>query len=820
MFCQQVVRQFDRSVRRIQTDNGREFQTTALNEYYAQEGIVLQTSCVNTPQQNGVVERKHRHLLEVARALRFHANLPIRFWGECLLTAVYLINRLPTVATQNHTPYERLFGKRAAYGHLKTFGCLAYAKDTASHLDKFGERGRACIFLGYPASQKGYRVMDLATRKLFTSRDVVFCEDKFPFRDTTSPPAAPLRAPAGPVLAEDEELIHSADEEPAIGATPSSSSPLPLDPSGSDAAPAPDSPVPAAPEPRRSDRNRQPPRFLVDNYDVRLPTTHSGHVSRVRYPLNAVVNYARLSSDHRAYLAAISRVTQPRFFHDAVRHKVWRDAMQKEVAALEANGTWELTPLPPGKRLIDAKWVYKIKYNPDGTIERYKARLVAKGYTQIEGIDFHDTFAPVAKLVTVRCVLALAAKLGWFLHQLDVNNAFLHGDLEEEVYMRVPQGFARPGDDRVCRLRKSLYGLKQASRNWYTKFTNALVGFGFTMSKADPSLFTFCHGDIFLVALIYVDDIILGGTSLPTIQRVKDFLHQQFSIKDLGTLKYFLGVEVSRSKQGIVLTQRKYALDILADSGVQGSRPSLFPIEQNHHLSRLDGPPASDPSSYRRLIGRLLYLTVTRPDIVYAVNVLSQAVHDPRQAHVDAAHRVLRYLKGSPGQGLFFSSAGSPDLTAFCDADWGGCQQTRRSTTGYFIQLGCSPISWRTKKQTVVARSSAEAEYRAMASAVSEIIWLRCLFRELGIVMASPTPLHCDNQAALHIAANPVFHERTKHVEMDCHFVRERVVSREIEPQKISTHDQLADMFTKGLGADQFSFLSSKLGLHNIHASA
>ncbi|CAL1356539.1 unnamed protein product [Linum trigynum] len=386
--------------------------------------------------------------------------------------------------------------------------------------------------------------------------------------------------------------------------------------------------------------------------------------------------------------------------------------------------------------------------------------------------------------------------------------------------MKVPQGFAQPGDTRVCRLRKSLYGLRQASRNWYTKFTEALLEFGFTVSKADHSLFLFQARDVFVAILIYVDDVVLTGNDPATIARVKEFLHHKFSIKDLGVLKYFLGIEVARSPDGIVLSQRKYTLDILADSGMTAARPSAFPMEQNHTLTRLTEERVTDLSSYRRLIGRLLYLTITRPDIAYSVNLLSQFVHSPSPAHMDAAHRVVRYLKSAPGQGLFLPAAGSLDLIAYSDADWAGCQFSRRSTTGYYIELGGAPVSWRAKKQRVVARSSAEAEYRAMASTTSEVLWLRFLLHELQVPQRASTLLYCDNQAALHIAANPVFHERTKHVEMDCYFVRERVSSGEIAPCKFGTLSQLTDIFTKALGTDKFHTLLSKLGIRDLHASA
>ncbi|CAH9133273.1 unnamed protein product [Cuscuta epithymum] len=952
-FCNMVETQFEKRVKRIRSDNGLEFQTKPLFEYYGRRGIICETSCTDTPQQNGVVERKHRHILEVARALRFQSGLPIDFWGECILTAVYIINRLPSPIISNKSPCEMLFGKIPSYEHLRVFGCLVYAHDN-KRKDKFGERGSPCIFLGYPYGQKAYRVFDLRKQDIYSSRDVTFFENEFPFKlieqeghdfgfivnqvynkviencstshvqpkprsrhlqegfdlpSTRSPSDyySPMKTPSGRVeppnchpTTPSPKVSHETNWRPGppvvcppicrrqdqqqekdctdvdtgsatcplvpaeqVNFRPSTlersnqidvgPDPLHIASSGRPhnmAAPWLHSPtahlpspqavskdqddngaldsefestdfVPTTNEVRRSDRIRRLPSHLAA-FDTDLPPslTHSrpaNSAGSTQYPISNFLNYERFSTKHRAFLVAISSHNEPKTFSQAVQNPLWREAMQKEIQALEENGTWTLVHLPSNKKLVDSKWVYKIKYKPNGEVERYKARLVAKGFTQVEGVDFHETFAPVAKLVTVRCLLAVAAKKHWEVHQLDVNNAFLHGDLSEDVYMRVPQGFSKNGDTRVCKLQKSLYGLRQASRNWYHKFTQSLLKVGFRQSHADHSLFIFRRGLVQTFALIYVDDVILAGNDVSHINDTKRHLDENFSIKDLGPLKYFLGIEVARSPKGFVLSQRKYTLDILNECGLLAGRPSLFPMEQNLKLRPDDDSPLVDASSYRRLIGRLLYLTVTRPDIVFSVSQLSQFLHKPRQTHLDAAIRVLRYLKQTPGQGIFLSADGDFTLKAYCDADWAGCSFTRRSSTGYFIALGSSPISWRTKKQSVVSRSSAEAEYRAMAVTVSEILWLRWLLRDLTVHQSSPTSLFCDNQAARHIALNPVFHERTKHVEIDCHFVRERVASGEINPCYISTTHQTADIFTKALGTDRFQFLRNKLGVCDLH---
>ncbi|XP_062005915.1 uncharacterized mitochondrial protein AtMg00810-like [Rosa rugosa] len=382
--------------------------------------------------------------------------------------------------------------------------------------------------------------------------------------------------------------------------------------------------------------------------------------------------------------------------------------------------------------------------------------------------------------------------------------------------MSPPPGLRRQGENYVCRLNKSLYGLKQASRQWFSKFTEAILDAGFIQSKADYSLFVQKVGNSLTVLLIYVDDILITGNNLDSIRATKEFLHARFRIKDLGDLKFFLGIEIARSHKGIYLSQRKYALEIIKDTGFLGVKPVDFPMEECKLSNK--GELLKDPAVYRRLVGRLIYLTITRPDITYSVHVLSRFMHEPRQPHMAAALRIVKYLKASPGQGLLLSSNNDLSLKAFCDSDWAGCPITRRSTTGYCVFLGDSLISWRTKRQKTVSLSSAEAEYRAMAGTCCELTWLQYLFTDLHISIPRLAILHCDNQAALHIAANPVFHERTRHIEMDCHFIRDKILDGSIRTRFVGSLQQLADVFTKALSKDKFRSLLSKLGVLDIHS--
>ena len=401
---------------------------------------------------------------------------------------------------------------------------------------------------------------------------------------------------------------------------------------------------------------------------------------------------------------------------------------------------------------------------------------------------------------------------------MDVDNAFLYGDLEKEVYMTLPPGFRTSTTNKVCKLHKSLYGLKHAPRQWFAKLSSQLLEYDFVSSYADYSLFTYQKNGKFMALLVYVDDLVLTGNDHDPCSAFKAYLHCCFHIKDLGPLKYFLGIEVARNSEGLFLSQRMYALEIVEKRGLVGVKPVDFPMETNHKLGLATGKFLDDPTQYRRLVGRLIYLTITRPELSYSVHILSQFMQDPREDHMATAKHVLRYLKGNPRQGLFMKTDSNLQLVAYYDSDWGACPITRRSLTGYFITLGGSPISWKTKKQTTASRSSAEAEYRAMAAVTSELIWIHSLLASLRVFVKLPIRLFYDNQAALHIAKNPIFHKRTKHIDIDCHFIRERILSGELIIDCLPSKYQIADIFTNALGKRQFMFLQSKLDIVNLHA--
>lgn len=504
----------------------------------------------------------------------------------------------------------------------------------------------------------------------------------------------------------------------------------------------------------------------------------------------------------------------PSSYRAALADPNWRAAMEEEHAALLRNSTWDLVPRPQQANVVSGKWIFKHKFRADGSLERYKARWVLRGFTQRPGIDYAETFSPVVKPATVRTVLSLALSRQWPIHQLDVKNAFLHGTLTETVYSVQPSGFEDPAHPGyVCRLNKSLYGLKQAPRAWYSRFAAYLLSLGFVETKSDTSLFVYCRGSEIVYLLVYVDDIVLTASSPALLRNTIAALQREFSMSDLGPLHHFLGMHVQSCDGGLFLSQKQYMLDILARAGMSECKPCTTPVDTNSKLSGVEGALVPDATDFRSLAGALQYLTFTRPDIAYAVQQVCLHMHAPREPHLAALKRILRYIRGTLDLGLLLRPSVSPDLVVYSDADWAGCPDTRKSTSGYAVFLGDSLVSWSSKRQVTVSRSSAEAEYRAVANAVAEASWLRQLLMELHAPLRRSTLVYCDNISTVYMASNPVQHQRTKHIEIDLHFVRDRVALGEVRVLHVPTSLQFADIFTKGLPSPVFTEFRSSLNV-------
>ena len=611
-----------------------------------------------TPKQNGVVERKHKHLLETARALLFHSALPIKYWGECVLTASYLINRFPSKVLKGMSPFSILFGKKPSYDHLKVFGSLCYASTLKSGRDKFQARAIPCIFLGYPFGQKAYKLLNLETHQVFTSRDVIFHETILPYKHVSNNTGSVLFPLTDP------HIIYYDEQQPAASTESHDQS---LTPSLSRTENSSESTLLPV---RRSSRLHKTPSYLTE-YVCSNVLTQSSDI-QTSHCSNTITSFCCNATSHASFNITSNDISQspvcysePNSYEEAASKPEWQEAMQKEFEALRANNTWELVALPKGKKPISCKWVYKIKYKADGSLERCKARLVVRGFTQKEGVDYTETFSPVVKMTTIRSLIAVAVKKHWPIYQMDVNNAFLHGDLHEDIYMKPPQGLPVSSGNIVCKLKKSLYGLKQASRQWYAKLSDTLRSVGFQHSQNDYSLFCKQQDSCFLFVAVYVDDIIVTGNDPDEINTLKVFLDNKFRIKDLGELNYFLGMEVTKFPNGVALTQKKFAADLIKEFHCDRLPPTNCPLGPLCK-SADEADLFADVTTYRKLMGKLNYLTNTRPDIAFSVQYLSQFLQAPTKSQWTATLHTLRYIKRDPSQGLFFNNSHDFNLTAYC----------------------------------------------------------------------------------------------------------------------------------------------------------
>lgn len=681
-FKQLVETQFQTKITTLYSDNGGEY--IALRSFLAQHGISHLTTPPHTPEHNGLSERRHRHIVETGLSLLTHAVIPVENWTYAFATAVYLINRMPTKVLSMDTPFTRLFGTTPNYSKLRIFGCLCYPWLRPYTNNKLDPRSTPCVFLGYSLSQSAYFCFDPLASRLYVSRHVTFVENKFPFTSLSANVPSSVETSESAWVPTVEPVQHCGlqpvrleDPSPTTTAPPAA-----IAPPAATAPPA--TTVPLAPP--------EPPLTSAPT-PATMPTPAAPQQSQHPMITRSRNNITRPNKKY-ALATTTGSYFEPHTIKQALADELWRQSATAEFNAQISNHTWDLVPADQATNLVGNMWLFRIKFNPDGTVKCLKSRLVAKGNHQRPGIDYHETFSLVIKMPTIRLLLGQAAKYDWPLKQLDINNAFLQGHLDDDVYMVQPAGFVdKDKPTHVCKLRKSLYGLKQAPRAWFTELKTFLLSLGFQNSVADASLF-FLHDRGFVIFIrIYVDDIIVTGNSLANVRRVIDTMSKRFSLKDLDDLSYFLGIEVLRTAQGIHLSQRKYIGDLLHRTNMTDAKPVPTPMTASTSLLIRDGTPLDNPSEYRTVVGSLQYLLLTRPDIAFAVNKLSQFMHKPTDIHWLAAKRVLRYLAGTYTSGIFLSRHSSPSLHAFSDADWAGNKDDYTSTGAYVVFLGQHPIA-------------------------------------------------------------------------------------------------------------------------------
>ena len=719
-----------------------------------------------------------------------------------------------------------LTGRKPDISYLRVFGCAGHTlvlKDKRTH--KMEANSEQLIFVGYEPFSKGYRLWNPRTHKIVTSTDVIFDETLFPSQSKqvlsdpksitqTPQPESISIIPTIPVQVQD---VEPEDEPPEELPIPAEELPIPAEAL----------PIPAPLVPIRQRRVHDPPDASLILPNAQTCTKKGINSWRANHGLYLPDNSQEPSSsfeDSSPSLNAVLLPGEPASYREAMRsvdQDHWVSAMNEEIDSLKQNNTWELVDLPAGRKVIKSKWVYRLKFDSDGNPVRYKARLVAKGFTQIFGLDYDETFSPVARLDSMRILLALAAQEDWEIHQIDVKTAFLNGELDEEIYMQQPEGYSRTGQEiKVCLLLKALYGLKQASRQWHIKLNKALTSLDFISISADPCVYINRTDGIITILVVYVDDITLLGNSLQHIKAVKDSLGHLFQITDLGEMSHYLGFQIIRNRpdRSISIDQHKYIGDVLNRFRMNDCTALRTPFAAGMLLTHnIDPVKNNDPSfitQYQSLIGSLMYAMLgSRPDLSYSVGKLSQFASNPTSDHMAAAKQVLRYLRGTQDLRLVYGGETDNVLHGFSYSDWGSDPNDQQSTTGYTFRIAGGAVSWASRKQPTVALSTTEAEYMATSDAARHAIWIRSFLTELSFPQNSPTVLSVDNKGAIDLANNPVHHKRTKHINIRHHFIRECLDQSIIKLDHVSTCDNISDILTKNLPYDKHSLFWESLGL-------
>lgn len=718
--------------------------------------------------------------MNMVRSMLTEKKLPRTFWPEAVNWTINILNRSPTLAVRNMTPEEAWSGSKPSVEHFRVFGCLAHVHVPDSKRIKLDDKSMKCILLGVSEESKAYRLFNPVSKKIVISRDVIFEEDKA--WDWSANPQETIMADL------EWEKIEEADPGNDNNVEESETNETTL-------------------ESEEPDHNNQTDTPAIEGRVRRPPVWMSDYVSG-----------DSLSEEEGMVHLALFAEFDPINYEEAVKSEKWKKAMDAEIEAIERNNTWELIEMPPEGKVIGVKWIYKTKLNEKGEVDKYKARLVAKGYSQQYGIDYAEVFAPVARLDTVRVILSLAARNGWTVYQLDVKSAFLHGELNEEVFIAQPPGYEQKGHEhKVYKLKKALYGLKQAPRAWYSRIESYFMKEGFEKCPHEHTLFVKrMDGGKMLIVCLYVDDLIFTGNDESMFRKFKHSMMTEFDMTDLGRMSYFLGLEVLQRSEGIYVSQRKYAQEVLERFNMSQCNAVHNPIVPGVKIMKDEGGVEVDSTLYKRIVGSLMYLTATRPDMMYVISLISRFMERPTELHLNAAKRVLRYLKGTVSFGLFYRKGGKEELIGYTDSDYAGDQDDRKSTSGYVFMLSSGAVSWSSKKQPVVTLSTTQAEFIAAASSACQAVWLRRILQQLNLEPQKSTTIYCDNSSTIKLSKNPVMHGRSKHIDVRFHFLRELTKDEVVGLVQCSSQEQVADIMTKPLKLDVFQNLRELLGVYPL----
>lgn len=809
-YIQQMKTQTGKYPKIFRSDRGTEYLNKKFVDFLNSKGIIHQCTAGYASPQNGIAERKNRTLMDAERTMLSAAGLPKKYWAEAIHHANHVQNCLPARG-KSMSPFQIVFNRRPFYDDIHEWGSEVYAKIPDEKRKKLDLKAVKVRFMGVDDRSKGYRVAD-STHSIKITREIRFLEEKHwrnrkpkqhthPsveeeefnfFWDKDDDDYVPHFQPATqttPIMGEEsknESLIRN-EEENQLNEEENS----------------------------QSEESFQDALDRVEEEAAMEPVVRRSN----RTTAGVLPGYLQ---DYQLYQATGSMIEEPKSLKQALASpysRDWTEAMEAELTSIIDNNTWTLVELPKGRRAIGSKWVYKVKHDSNGEVAKFKARLVAQGFTQRYGTDYDETFAPVARSVTFRILLNIAGNRNWNVSNYDIKTAFLNGKLEEEIYLKQPPGFEQ--GSKVCKLNKSLYGLKQAAKVWNQTLHEALTKIGFNQNSTDNCLYVWKqHGDIVYI-LVHVDDMLVTGSSDSVTAKLMLAVGECFEITNLGGVTHYLGIDVARDNNGkFEISQSRYIDKIIEETGLTNAKPAKYPLNTGHF--KMESPELHDNHEYRKLIGMLLYLTTnTRPDIAATVSILSKRVEKPREHDLVGVKQLVRYLIGTKYHKLKLGSdkplrnEETTNLMVYSDANWAEDREDRKSTSGFAIKLFGGTISWSSKKQDIVALSSAESEYVALTEACKELIWIKEVLRGFDVFENTPTTTLTDSQSVIALMTNQRFSHRSKHIDLRYHFLKHQVEEGNITLKYVPTEENVADILTKPLGFIKTQYLRKLLGVED-----
>lgn len=768
--------QTGKKVKVVRSDNGTEFLNFSVKNLFKKYGIKHECTVPYTPQQNGRAEREFRTIIEAVRAMLADSKLSKVFWAEAANTAVFLLNRTGISPIKGKTPYELLFRKSFDIKTVKgIFGSKVWAYIPKEKRKKLDMKSKQGFFVGYSENVKGYRVYYEKENKVSIEREITFTmekaleensEQKFVYLDVDTT----------------ENILENSEEDDL--------------------------------ENEFENLNRNQENRIQNLEDENLEQDFAQTPLRERNerlrPSGLLKLPQYLYTDYDLSFFSLD-VDEPTTYSEAIESKYasrWKEAIEEEMRALLDNDTWQLVEKPGKCEIIDSKWVFKIKKDKEGKISKFKCRLVARGFKQNV---LEDVYSPVVRLTTIRAVLAVCVQKGWSIYQMDVCNAFLHGDLKENLYMYLPEGCKING--KVCKLNKAIYGLKKAPLYWYQKFNNFMASEGFDKNKCDNCLYFKMINNVTIYVIIFVDDILISGSCVKEIEKLKLNLNRCFKMKDLGLLNYFLGISVEQNVKNnmITLSQKQYLENILIRFGMSDCKPISTPMDCNFDYGSLKSDKSDSidiENKCRQIIGCIMYAMLgTRPDLCSSISLLSRYQNCASEKLLIALKRVLRYIRGTLELKLVYKCKSSSVISGYADADWGGDTTDRKSTSGFCLYVYGNIISWNSKKQSTVAISTTEAEIIALSLCISEVCWLRNLLLELKLIKELKVVIYEDNQSAIRSCSSHEQLKRIKHLDIKYHFAKDKINENIIEIKYIPSNEQIADVLTKPLNKVTFEKL-------------